>query len=226
VCDYSDPDHVLYGIEKVSKPNRERFAKLHGYTLVFSTNSSSITGNRHPVWSAIALPLHLLEESPSRFDYVMWMDCDALFINYSVRIEDLISMHPDKDLIISEDGRGLSGGNWIVRNSDWSRDFLYSVLSTESFNDFDLRDQFGMLWTLLGPSTWPWKNSPLLQTFNYPPEVGLVPQRLINAYPYALCRPSHHCFEDNEDFIVSFITLGAQSRTMAWSLLENFSFRP
>ena len=77
-----------------------------------------------------------------------------------------------------------------------------------------------MLWTLLGPQTWAERGGP-----QYPPQVALVPQRLMNAYPYALCRPSHHCFEDGEDFIVSFITLGSQSREMAWHLLNEFAHK-
>ena len=222
VCDYPDPDHVLFGIEKVSKRNRDFYAKKHGYTSIFLTNSSSSTGGRHPVWSAIALPLLLLERHPE-FAFVMWMDCDALFINFEEKIEKLIARAGrEKDLIISEDGRGLSGGNWIVRNSNWSRKFLRSILENPSFDLFDLRDQFGLLWTLLGPSSWQ-RDGGIFP--KYPDEVGLVPQRLINAYPFALCRPSHHCFEDGKDFIVSFITLGSQSRAFAWHLLLEFANR-
>jgi hypothetical protein len=228
VCDYKDPNHVLYGIEKVSLKNRLQYSKKFNYTIAFETDSKSIitryANYSSPVWAAIALPLFLLESSKN-YTYVVSMDCDALFIDQSRRIESIISRFPEKSLFISEDGRGLSGGNWIVKNSPWSRKLLRSIIKTPGYDLFDLKDQFGFLWSLLGPGRWHEKNSCHEKFFHYPCEVALVPQRLINAYPFALCRPSHHCFEDGKDFIVSFITLGSQSREMAWSLLDNFAHR-
>jgi len=226
VCDYADPSHPLFGIEKLSLENRKIYSSKFGYDIVFMTESAELTGGRHPVWSAMALPLRLLQLSPPKYEYVMWMDCDALFIDLNVRIEDLIALHAEKDLIISEDGRGLSGGNWIIKNTDWSRNFLRSLINNPAFDKYDLKDQFGILWSLLGPGTWS-DNYDLESTrpWGYPSNIALLPQRLINAYPYAFCRPSHHCFEDGRDFIVSFITLGSQSRVMAWHLLLEFAHR-
>ena len=218
VCDYRDPNHVLYGIDAVSQRNRIQYSEKHGYISIFKTINDDAPG-RHPVWTAIALPLRLLRSD--NFDYVMWMDCDAMFIDQSVTIESLIARYPGNDLYISEDGRGLSGGNWIVRNSQWSIDMLDSILNNPAFDKFDLKDQFGLLWSLIRGSL----TDPTAQPNGYPPNVALLPQRLINAYPWSLCRPSHHCFEDGVDFIVSFITLSSLSREMAWNLLYQFSNR-
>ena len=221
VCDYGDPNHVLYGIDKISADNRNQYAGRHGYVSVFKSVNEDAIG-RHPVWTAIGLPLNLLRSG--EYEYVMWMDCDAMFVNQSIKIDYLIG-NPDVDLYISEDGRGLSGGNWIIRKSDWSIKFLESVYSNPFFDQFDLKDQFGLLWTLLSGSIFEPYNTTTRNQFGYPANVVLLPQRLINAYPWSLCRPSHHCFEDDEDFIVSFITLGSQSREMAWNLLMNFYSR-
>jgi hypothetical protein len=221
VCDYNTPNHVLYGIDKISAANRDQYIHRHGYTSIFKSVNEDAAG-RHPVWAAIALPLRLLRSG--HYDYVMWMDCDALFVDQSVKLETLI-VDPDIDLYISEDGRGLSGGNWIIRYSDWSIKFLDSIYSNSHFDQFDLKDQFGLLWTLLSGSIFEPYNTTTRNIWGYPSNVGLLPQRLINAYPWSLCRPSHHCFEDSKDFIVSFITLGSQSREMAWNLLMNFYTR-
>jgi len=228
VCAYPQ-GHKLSGIEKISLKNRHQYAKRYGYNIHFQTDVHGDAGfdrfgkPRHPVWTAIGLPLRLLETG--NYDYVMWMDCDALFMNKSVRIEDLIERYsPGRDLYISEDGRGLSGGNWIVKNSDFGKKLLKNIFENFDFDNWDLRDQFGFLWTLVRPGLILGSFDLISKNHGYPHQVGLLPQRLINAYPWSLCRPSHHCFEEG-DFIVSFITLGSQSRTMAFSLLENFSSR-
>jgi hypothetical protein len=242
VCAY-EPDHVLYGIAKISLQNRQQYVSRHGYGLVFKTkNDFSDSAGRHAVWTSIGLVLNLLKSS--QYDYVMWMDCDAMYMNHSTRIEDLIQRYPGRDLYISEDGRGLSGGNWIVRNSNYSQKLLGKIFDDKNFDQWDLRDQFGFLWLIVGkalealePSRIVTKGARLesldfflrpknFSDLGYPPQVALLPQRLINAYPWSLCRPSHYCFnDDGDDFIVSFITLGSLSRSMAFSLLYNFASR-
>ena len=219
VCDYG-PEHKLHGIDSISKWNRDQYASKHGYISVFKSVNDDAPG-RHPVWASLALTRTLL--LPGSYEFVMWMDCDALFIDQSRKIEEILGMYPGKDIYISEDGRGLSGGNWVVRNSGYAFHVLSSVLENPYFDEWDLRDQFGLLWTLLRPSI----NSDLdaASPLGYPSQVALIPQRLLNAYPWALCRPSHHCFEDGKDFIVSFITLGSLSREMAFHLLNNYSNR-
>ena len=219
VCDYSDPNHSLFEwLETNSKRNRDMYAQRHGYVSVFKSKSAAPIG-KSPVWSAIALVLEVLQLDQN--EYVMWMDCDAMFIDQTRRIESLIP-NPHADLIISEDGRGLSGGNWIVKNSVWSKHFLQEILTNiDIFDLWDLKDQFALLWSLLRPNLF----ASRMENRGYPPQVALIPQRLLNAYPWALCRPSHHCFEDGEDFIVSFITLGSQTKGFAKALVEGFASR-
>lgn len=219
VCEY-DIGHKLHGIDALSRRNRLQYSEKHGYVSVFKSVNEDAPG-RHPVWASIALALNLL--NTGNYDFVMWMDCDALFIDQSRKIEEILQMYPGKDIYISEDGRGLSGGNWIVKNSRFAKKVLQDVFSNRDFDKWDLRDQFGLLWTLLRPSIE--KKLGSSEFFGYPSQVALVPQRLLNAYPWSLCRPSHHCFEDGKDFIVSFITLGSLSGEMAWHLLNDFSNR-
>merc|ERR1719359_366886 len=97
---------------------------------------------RHPVWGQLAGPLELLEQQ--RYDWILSMDCDSLFVNMDVTIDSLLyrfaaretpwgkfELDPDVHFLISEDGRGLAGGNWIIRNSLRGREFLQDVYGTE-----------------------------------------------------------------------------------------------
>jgi hypothetical protein len=171
--------------------------------------------------------LNLLMSSEKNYDYVFSMDCDSLFIDLSMEIEDMINLYADENahLLISEDGRGLSGGNWIIKNTEWSRNLLRTAYEMPIYDKYDLKDQFSLLWLLLRPSVSMDENDVLLTWggLGYDPHVRLIPQGLINAYPWMLCRPSHHCFEDGKDSIVSFISLGSQSKEMAFNLLFGFA---
>ena len=223
VCAY-DASNKLHGIDVISLKNRKQYvAKHQGYVNVFSTVNEAAP--RHPVWSAIALPLKMLKSG--NYDYVMWMDCDALFIDTDRTIEDMIFRDPGGEFFISEDGRGLSGGNWIAKKSPWSIELLERVYNDPVFDQYDLKDQVSLLWNVLRPSVSMTQEEHLQSHggLGYPNQIRLIPQRLINAYPWSLCRPSHHCFEDGVDFIVSFITLSSLSRDMAFALLEGFAHR-
>jgi hypothetical protein len=225
VCAY-DERHKLHGIDEISLNNRNTYvARNPGYEIIFLTENP--VPERHPVWSAIALPLALLETG--EYDYVMWMDCDAMFIDLTRTVEDLLALYPEDtaDFYTTEDGRGLSGGNWIAKNSDFAKNLLRTSLDTPAFDLWDLKDQFSLLWQLLRPSVslTPEEFAKTPGGLGYPDNVRLIPQKYINAYPWALCRPSHHCFEDGEDSIVSFITLGSLSRDMAFAMLHSFAAR-
>jgi hypothetical protein len=242
LCDYA-PGHQLHGIDALSQQNRRPYTERHGYANLFHDKRMFA---RHPVWEALSLTLHHLENprDGERYDWLLWLDCDAMFVDMERTIDYLLlrfaglpdgsGLDPNVHFIISEDGRGLAGGNWMVRNSEWGRRFLRSVLGPddEAQNPFmrhDLRDQFSLLWHLVRPgatrgmpSQKPGGRVEAWGDIEYIPEVRLVPQKWFNAYPWAFCRPSHHCFEDGEDFIVSFITLSSVSREMAFALLNKF----
>ena len=149
----------------------------------------------------------------------MWMDCDAMFVDLDFPVFGGLIINDGPDFYISEDGRGLSGGNWIAKKSHFTLDMLQSILNEiDAFDKFDLKDQFALLWKLMFPAL-------LLdddENGGYPSNVRLLPQRLLNAYPWSLCRPSHHCFEHGKDFIVSFIGLGSLSAEMAQMLVKGF----
>ena len=241
-CDYSE-DNKLYGIHQISLKNREAYSQLHGYSNEFFITRDD--PQRHPVWSAISRPLRLLEKGD--FDWVVSLDCDSLLVDMETTIEHMLyavagvpgsnppRLDDDVHFLISEDGRGLAGGNWMAKNSQWTISFLQSVLGTNDplqhpYNRHDLRDQFSLLWHLVRPSATNFEavapaghvRATDWRYLEYLEKTRIIPQRLINAYPWALCRPEHHCFEDGKDFIVSFITLGSLSREMGFAMLENF----
>lgn len=81
---------VLYGgdwpsglMQRVVE-NKEFYAKYHGYTLI---NANSFVDNSRPVaWSKLLA----VEETLHRFDYVMYVDMDAIIMDLSRPIDSFI----------------------------------------------------------------------------------------------------------------------------------------
>jgi hypothetical protein len=70
------------------------------------------------------------------YDWVLWMDCDSLFMNASIRIEALVesalaaSEDPDNvHVIVSSDGAMLNTGVVLFRRHPWTMGFLEEVYS-------------------------------------------------------------------------------------------------
>lgn len=261
LCDYS-VDSPMHWLLDRSRRNREAYCQRHGYGLEWTSQRPASLRSRHPVWGQLAGPLELL--SGGQYDWVMSMDCDALFVNMDTTIDSLLyrfagretpwgklELDPEVYFLISEDGRGLAGGNWIVSSSPRGRAFLQDIYGPEEGNPFlrhDLRDQFSLLWHLVRPGV----SAPLpsevpadlgssaggvvapprsWQDVGYIPGVHLVPQELLlGSYPYVSCSQpgdrAHRCFAGDKDtpmdFIIAVPLLGSLPQDMGQAVLDRF----
>ncbi len=98
--------------------NRENYAQRHGYTIINANNM--IDKSRPPAWTKlIAMEKHL---ASNQFDYLMYMDMDVVIMNPLLRLESFIA--PGFDFVMTEDWGGLNSGNWLAKNTDFSKWFL------------------------------------------------------------------------------------------------------
>lgn len=232
LCEYG-PSSPMHWLLTRSQQNREAYTQRHGYGMEWARERVPSARSRHPVWGQLAGPMELLDKKSSsrEYDWVLSMDCDSLFVNMDVTIDSILyrfaardtpwgrlELDPDVHFLISEDGRGLAGGNWIVRNSDAGRTFLKEVYGSEDpatnpFLKHSLRDQFSLLWHLVRPGvSKPLPSEEQVQAgaplsppkswtdVGYLSGVRLVPQELLlGSYPFVSCsQPSdsaHRCFE-------------------------------
>lgn len=260
LCDYT-AESPMYWLLARSRQNREAYCSRHGYGVEWTSQRPRSSALRHPVWGQLAGPLELLESVDSSYDWIMSMDCDSLFVNMGVTIDSLLyrfaaretpwgklELDPDVHFLISEDGRGLAGGNWIIRNSARGREFLREVYGPDDpaqnpYMRHDLRDQFSLLWHLVRPGvsvplpTEAPAASPDVPAaprawadVGYLPGVRLVPQdMLLGSYPFVSCSQpgdrAHRCFQEEGqqlDFIVSVPLLGQLPQNMAQAVLDRF----
>lgn len=62
-------------------------------------------------------------------DVILCTDIDILITNYNIKIESFLdSKH---DFFIAKDVNGINAGNFIVRNTEWSRKYIDFILSKQ-----------------------------------------------------------------------------------------------
>ena len=110
-------------LEQISFPNQQRYAKKHGY--VWNDSSHLVDPSRPPAWSKL-LAVQALLQPNSHCDWVLWLDADVVIMNSNIRLENLVPADPDIMLIATYDRKfTANSGVWLLRNSDWSRQFLH-----------------------------------------------------------------------------------------------------
>lgn len=62
-----------------------------------------------------------------KYDYIVWVDMDAFFVNHDILIEDIINKNPNKDIYYCDDpgSHQLNSGVLIFKNSRRSMDILW-----------------------------------------------------------------------------------------------------
>jgi len=116
-CDYGD----------LASMNHLEYANMHGYSHLKQIVRDSDYLDWHPTW----IKIDVISKILPLFDYVVWIDADAIFTNLDIKIEDFIQ--DDIDLVIPKlEMDRLTGIVWtntttgfmIWKNSKWSMDML------------------------------------------------------------------------------------------------------
>ncbi|KAL7561916.1 hypothetical protein ACA910_022477 [Epithemia clementina (nom. ined.)] len=109
-------------------PNKQAYAKKHGYSLF--DESDTLDTSRPPSWSKILAAKRLLTKESC--EWVVWLDADTVVMNSAKRIQDFLPR--DKDLLITEQkGGSYNAGAWILKNTEWSLQFLDQWWSMKEF---------------------------------------------------------------------------------------------
>ena len=123
----------------------EAYCQKHNYTfhrvLLNPSDMRSLAGGRHLAWGKVALLRDLLEgktnegplkgwdglSSAANFDYIIWIDADALVLDHSVQLEDFVEVAGGMDFIIGEDMAEtdlLNTGLMFFKRSAWCQELL------------------------------------------------------------------------------------------------------
>ena len=115
-------------LSKLTNFNKKLYSKLHGYDFIFY--NSRLTGFYKPVWSKVKALQHVMKEN---YEFILWMDADAQFINFDVTVEQIFDKiknltRSDSDVIIACDKIGLNFGVAIFRNNQNTQDLLQKTM--------------------------------------------------------------------------------------------------
>jgi hypothetical protein len=146
-----------------------RYAQLHGYRFV--EHQTLLDPSRHAAWNKILASQQALGSGHSK--WVMWLDADAVIMNFECRVEDLIV--EGADVIFGSDFNGLNSAAFLLRRCDWSLRFLQTVYNLGDIS-YEL-DRFGPKW----------EQNTIKHVLNnfagFSDHVALQPERRMNASP-------------------------------------------
>ena len=116
--------------EKINKI----YARKYGYD--FKVERQRLANDRAPQWDKVMAVAKYLPN----YDYVFWIDSDAIFTNHSIPLEKFIRLGKGYNLLICDDtsnGGYINTGTMFFKNSSWSREFLrqwWNIGNTSVYN--------------------------------------------------------------------------------------------
>lgn len=115
---------------KLTSDINKKYAQKWGYHFTEEKDISYLLTNTftHITWNKIRLLQILLHEYAKDFDYIFYIDADAVFFNHDIPLESIIQKYPDYNIVLCDDrpmgGRLVNTGTILIKNTDWSRKFF------------------------------------------------------------------------------------------------------
>jgi len=132
-CDYGE----------LASTNHKEYADFHGYSFHAEIIDPKDYKGIHLTWVKIYSVYKFIEF----YDYVVWIDADAIFTNYKMSIDEILG-DPDPNLVLTKAEwdrenqklfTGISTGFMVFKNSIWSKKILLEMISY----DGDLKKNYG-----------------------------------------------------------------------------------
>lgn len=190
-------------IEKIAKltfPINNQYCLRHNYDFMYIANR--LDNNRHPSWTKILFALKVLNMA-KKYDYVWVIDADLMIMNHTTKIESIVELYPNADLIFSSDLANspdnqkslVNTGSFIIKNSNFSRSFLQTWFNTPCGYEYSFPWEQGAINTLL--TTYP-------MVFKLHDKIKILPEKTLNSIFDSL---SPHDNFNQGDFVLHLMAL-------------------
>lgn len=103
-------------VGEIAAMRAEHYANSRGYKFVYRPDV--VHPRPNPFW----IKVKAVREELNGCDWLLWLDSDALVVDTSYEVERLTQ--EDKSLVISTDRFGLCVGVFLLKNCEWSHQFL------------------------------------------------------------------------------------------------------
>ncbi len=178
--------------------NKNEYCVKHGYNLVKLNNP--VSTNFDISWARIEELIKILP----KYDYILFQGLDTLIMNYNIKIEDWINKYKTHDFIIGFDVNGLNNDVMLVKNTDWSIEYLKYILEQKYKNPLENWEKF-----------W-WNEQKAMERsyLNHPLQIRRIPQKSFNSYHYPYYeRPETTAGQFTEgDWILHFPGMSMEKR--------------
>lgn len=156
---YSKDYSIGYLCEHVNRmyANRHGF-QFRSFVAPYKDMIDELKPRTHCTWYKILMLRRLLEEmlatqNSHNILYIMWIDADAVVIDHSISLKDIIARAHHRDLIIAEDmnpGCLVNAGVLLIRVSEWSRMLWQKVWECNNYDTVTFYEQSALIRTLKG----------------------------------------------------------------------------
>lgn len=175
------------------------YANKHGYTYVcFEYDLVPVSIS---VYYNKILAIDSVFKDQRNFDWVLYLDSDAMITNFNYKIEDIINRHQGKDIIMASDDNGANNGVILIKNSTTSSEFLQRCFTDRNFFHSKTPEQNAMLYHL---------------ERDYAEYLGVEPAHILNAYLEGyedhIAPKDKIRYWDDESFILHLMTLSSEDR--------------
>jgi hypothetical protein len=180
-----------------SRLNQELYCRRHGYHYLYY--SESFLDQRLVTWNKVyAIKRHLWE-----FDWVCWIDADAIFTNHDVQLEEILEKSGDRVAIFSDDigGWQLNTGVMLWKNSPVANAILERWLLMEKKPHSEGAEQSQLIDLLKGVSE---------------SDYIVLPRRFFNQHP------DEH---SSEDFVLHMMGKSGPDRARVFESFNQKLFR-
>lgn len=182
---------------KTGIKNKDYYCKKHGYDFYCCEEHLDLT--RPIPWSKIPLIQKIMEEHS--YEWIFWTDADSLIMNTNITLENFID--EDFNFIISKERDRVNSGEFLIKNCQWSKNFLDTVYRhTECINH-----------------EW-WEQMAIIKELDnekFKPQIKILPQRALNAR----AKDGTHCEYKPGDFIIHFA--GKKNKKNLKKYMENYA---
>ena len=181
---------------EISTKNKEWYSKIYNIDLIVIKERMS---TRHPAWDKIQCVLNAMN---SDYDYIIWMDTDAIFLTDKYDFNTIINIYPDKNFIVCKDPcspretidiscdynmldnlRIINTGVFIIKNNDEMRELLKKVWNTKTNTNKGLYNSDKVILIencLHNWDDWPYEQGALTVNFAGRKDIVILPEKAFN----------------------------------------------
>lgn len=138
VCTLAIGEEYKLAVEPSQQTKRD-YCSLHGYDYI---DDESVYDKSRPIaWSKLLL----IKKYLPKYDYVVWIDADAIIMDLTQKLEDKIYLMDDKDLMVISDFYQINSGVIFVKNTPKALEFIDTWYNKEEYINVGDWDQAALI---------------------------------------------------------------------------------